>query len=199
MHDGLPALSTQMGAMMEKISSEQHDEIIMILQNRFMHNMKRHEKADWVKLLEKLEAQPLKLAILYQMEKTGGEPDVVSYDEAENIFTFFDCSAESPAGRRSLCYDQAALAARKQNKPAHSAIGMAGELGFQILDESQYRSLQQLDNFDLKTSSWIKTTDEIRKAGGALFCDRRYGQVFTYHNGADSYYSARGFRGCLMV
>ena len=185
--------------MNEKLTLEQQEEIITILHNRFLNHWQRHEMANWDELLKKLEAAPLKLAALYLMEKTGGEPDVVNYNETDNTYTFFDCSAESPVGRRSLCYDQEALEARKQNKPVHSAVGLADDMGIEILDEAQYRRLQQLGDFDQKTSSWIKTTDEIRKAGGALFCDRRYGHVFTYHNGADSYYSVRGFRGFLVV
>lgn len=158
--------------------------------------MNRHEG---IIVQKKLEASPEKLWSLHEMESTGGEPDVVGYDNATGEYIFYDCSAESPKGRRSICYDHAALEARKQHKPENSAINMAADMGIEILTEEQYRELQKLGNFDMKTSSWIKTPAEIRKLGGAIFADYRYGQVFVYHNGADSYYGARGFRGSLKV
>jgi len=161
--------------------------------------MNRHEGVEWDKVEAKLEANPAKLWSLSEMERTGGEPDVVGSDKKTGEYIFYDCSAESPKGRRSVCYDRAALEARKEHKPADSAIDMAAAMGIEILTEEQYRALQKLGAFDLKTSSWIMTPAAIRKLGGALFCDRRYDTVFTYHNGADSYYAARGFRGSLSV
>jgi hypothetical protein len=186
-------------AATKKLSVLQAKELLHTLQNRFEKNMKRHKGMEWSKVLARLEAKPDKCWSLQQMEATGGEPDVIGQEKKTGEFIFCDCSAESPAGRRSCCYDAAALASRKENKPKHSAMGMAAEMGIELLNEEEYRALQQLGEFDLKTSSWIKTPDNIRKLGGALFCDRRYATVFTYHNGAESYYAARGFRGVLKV
>lgn len=177
----------------------EYAELLTTLEKRFEANKKRHKDIDWAGVLAKLEESLLKLKALNQMEITGGEPDVVDYNNETNEFIFFDCSKESPAGRRSLCYDRAALDARKKYKPENSAIDLATEMGVEILTEEQYKTLQQLGEFDLKTSSWVKTPDAIRKLGGAIFCDRRYNTVFTYHNGADSYYAARGFRCWLSV
>jgi hypothetical protein len=182
-----------------KLSPEHQEEIISILKMRFEKNKKRHEGIEWNKVQEKLEANPEKLWSLLEMEKTDGEPDVVGYDKDANEYIFFDCVAESPKGRRSLCYDRKALDSRKEHKPKNSAVDMAEEIGIEILSEEQYRELQELGNFDTKTSSWITTTREVRKLGGALFSDFRYGRTFVYHNGAESYYAARGFRGCLKV
>ena len=175
------------------------EELLSILKSRFEKNMQRHKGIEWAKVLQKLQANPSKLRSLNEMELTGGEPDVVGHDKRTGEYIFYDCSAESPAGRRSFCYDREALNARKENKPANSAMDMATAMGIEILTEEQYRELQQLGNFDLKTSSWIKTSADVRKLGGALFCDRRYNTVFVYHNGAESYYAARGFRGLLKV
>lgn len=161
--------------------------------------MGRHKGLEWSKVQAKLEAKPEKLWSLDDMEQTGGEPDVVGYDKKTNEFIFFDCAAESPKGRRSICFDPQALASRKEHKPGGSAIGMADEMGIELLSEEEYRELQKLGKFDLKTSSWVQTPPAIRKLGGALFCDRRYDTVFVYHNGAESYYAARGFRGSLRV
>ncbi|MEF2246111.1 DUF4256 domain-containing protein [Paenibacillus sp. IITD108] len=183
----------------KEISPEQREVLLKALKARFEKNMNRHEGIEWAKVQEKLEASHEKLWSLHEMESTGGEPDVVDYDNATGEYIFYDCSAESPKGRRSICYDHAALEARKQHKPENSAINMAADMGIEILTEEQYRELQKLGNFDMKTSSWIKTPAEIRKLGGAIFADYRYGQVFVYHNGADSYYGARGFRGSLKV
>jgi hypothetical protein len=185
--------------MKNKLTQEQQEELIKILKSRFEKNKERHETINWSDVQKKLESQPEKLWSLSEMERTEGEPDVVSYDKGTNEYLFFDCSAESPKGRRSLCYDRKALDSRKENKPANSALDLANEMGIDILDESQYRNLQSLGNFDLKTSSWVKTPDNIRNLGGAIFCDRRYNQIFLYHNGAESYYAARGFRGVLKV
>jgi len=181
------------------LSPEHHEEIISILKTRFEKNKTRHEGIEWNKVQEKLEANPAKLWSLLEMEKTDGEPDVVGYDKNTNEYLFFDCVAESPKGRRSLCYDRKALESRKEHKPKNSAIDMAEEMGIEILNEEQYRALQEVGNFDTKTSSWITTTPDVRKLGGALFSDFRYGRTFVYHNGAESYYAARGFRGCLKV
>lgn len=181
------------------LTAEQHEELLTALKNRFEENIGRHEHFVWANIQEKLEANAEKLAALYEMEQTGGEPDAVEYDNTNDEYIFFDCSPESPTGRRSVCYDPEALEARKKNKPEHSAIGMAAEMGIELLTEAQYRTLQQLGSFDKKTSSWVQTPPEVRGRGGALFCDFRYGQVFLYHNGADSYYGARGFRGALRV
>ena len=183
----------------KKLSSEQHEELLKTLKARFEKNMNRHKGLEWVKVQAKLEANPEKLHILDEMEVTGGEPDVVDHDKKTGEYIFYDCSAESPKDRRSLCYDHEALEKRKEHKPADSAINMATDIGIEILTEEQYRELQKLGKFDMKTSSWIKTPADIRKLGGALFCDRRYDTVFLYHNGAESYYAARGFRGSLRV
>jgi hypothetical protein len=180
-----------------KISDEQQAELIQTLQLRFEKNMNRHKNLEWSKIQAKLESNPEKLWSLNEMERTCGEPDVVGQENDE--YLFYDCSAESPKDRRSLCYDQKALDWRKENKPKDSAMNRASDMGIELLTEEQYRELQLLGNFDLKTSSWIKTPAEIRKLGGALFCDRRYNAVFVYHNGAESYYAARGFRGVLRV
>jgi hypothetical protein len=182
-----------------RLTEDEHDKILAILKARFEKNMNRHEGIEWEKIQNKLEADEVKLWSLNEMEKTGGEPDVIGYDGETDEYIFFDCSPESPAGRRSICYDREALESRKEHKPKASAMGMAEEMGIEILTEEQYRELQRLGNFDTKTSSWIKTPDRIRKLGGALFCDRRYDTVFVYHNGAESYYSSRGFRGSLRV
>jgi len=172
---------------------------VKVLEARFAKNMRRHTGINWRSVQAKLEASPEKLQALYEMERTGGEPDVVGYDEKTGEFIFCDCSPESPAGRRSTCYDREALDSRKENKPSGSAIEMASSIGIELLTEQQYRGLQELGEFDRKTSSWVKTPARMRDLGGALFCDRRYDHVFTYHNGADSYYAARGFRGRLKV
>lgn len=174
-------------------------DLLTLLQARFTAHMERHAGVDWKAVQARLEAQPRALKVLAAMEQTGGEPDVLGAPGRDGSIVFVDCSPESPAGRRSLCYDGAALESRKANKPAGSALGLADELGITLLDEAQYRELQQVGEFDLKTSSWILTTDPVRALGGALFCDRRFGQVFLYHNGAESYYAARGFRGRLVV
>jgi hypothetical protein len=185
--------------MKKELSAEQVAELLRILKTRFEKNTHRHKGIEWAKVQAKLEAALEKLWSLNEMERTGGEPDVVGQDKVTGEYLFYDCSAESPKGRRSLCYDRAALDYRKEYKPANSAIDLAIEMGVEILTEDQYRELQQLGNFDLKTSSWIKTPEKIRKLGGGLFCDRRYDTVFVYHNGAESYYAARGFRGSLRV
>ena len=185
--------------MKKELSTKQRDELLSILKARFEKNKSRHQGMDWALIQTKLEKQPEKLWSLNEMEKTGGEPDVIAFDKKTNAFTVCDCSAESPAGRRSVCYDHEALNARKENKPKNSAINMAAEMGIEILTEEQYRAVQQLGKFDLKTSSWVQTPIAIRKLGGAIFCDRRYETIFVYHNGAESYYAARGFRGALIV
>lgn len=182
-----------------KLSPEQRVELLGELKERFEKNMKRHEGFGWEEIEAKLEANPEKLWPLYEMERTGGEPDVVGRDKVSGEFLFYDCAAESPKGRRSLCFDRAAWDARKEHKPESSAMEMAAAMGIELLTEEEYRTLQKLGEFDLKTSSWIKTPDDIRALGGAIFCDRRFGRVFTYHNGAESYYGARGFRGSLRV
>ncbi|MBE2226801.1 MAG: DUF4256 domain-containing protein [Ignavibacteria bacterium] len=181
------------------LSAKQKEELLEMLKTRFENNMVRHKGLVWDKVQSKLEANPDKLWSLGEMERTGGEPDVTGYDKKTGEFIFSDCSAESPAGRRSLCYDRDALNARKEHKPKNSAIDLASEIGIEILTEEQYRELQKLGEFDLKTSSWIQTPPEIRELGGAVFCDRRYNTVFLYHNGAESYYAARGFRGSIKV
>lgn len=183
----------------KNLSPGQREELIETLKARFSKNMDRHKGFDWAKVHARLENSEEKLRALNAMEQTGGEPDVVGRDESTGEFLFFDCSAESPKGRRSLCYDREALDLRKEHKPENSAVELAAQMGIELLTEEQYRQLQQLGKFDLKTSSWVKTPEPIRKLGGALFCDRRYDSVFVYHNGADSYYSARGFRGALKV
>ena len=186
-------------ATKKKLSSKELSDLLIKLKARFEENMKRHKGLDWSGVQAKLEANNEKLWSLNEMEKTGGEPDVVGFDKKTGEFIFYDCSAESPKGRRSICYDQEALNSRKENKPAASAIAMANAMGIHILTEEQYRELQLLGEFDTKTSSWIETPPAIRKLGGALFCDRRYDHVFLYHNGAESYYAARGFRGSLRI
>jgi hypothetical protein len=185
--------------MKKELSSKQREEILKTLKARFEKNMSRHNGLEWPKVLARLEANNQKLWSLNEMEITGGEPDVVGHDKKKNEYIFYDCSAESPKGRRSFCYDGDALASRKEHKPENSAVEMAVEMGIELLTEEQYRELQQFGNFDAKTSSWITTPANIRKLGGALFCDRRYNTVFLYHNGAESYYAARGFRGSLRV
>ena len=175
------------------------DELIKTLKYRFDKNMVRHKGIDWNAVLANIEADARKLETLYEMERTGGEPDVIGYDKGANTFTYCDCSPESPKDRRSICYDRDALDSRKANKPSGSAIEMASSIGIEILTQAQYRTLQTHGAFDTKTSSWVKTPPDIRKLGGALFCDRRYGEVFVYHNGAESYYAARGFRGLVSV
>lgn len=176
-----------------------HNDLLKTLKDRFEKNAQRHAGIDWRRVQAKLEARPEKLKVLSEMERTGGEPDVIGFDDGSGEFLFCDCSAESPVGRRSLCYDRQALDARKKNKPSGSAMELAGEIGIEILTEQQYRGLQELGEFDTKTSSWIKTPETIRRLGGAVFCDRRYDHVFVYHNGADAYYAARGFRGIVKV
>jgi len=181
------------------LSSKQIEELLRTLKAHFEKNMSRHKGLEWTKVQARLEKNNEKLWSLYEMERTGGEPDVVDQDMKTAEYIFYDCSAESPDGRRSVCYDREALEARKENKPKDSAVNMASEIGIDLLTEEQYRELQKLGNFDLKTSSWVKTPAEIRKLGGAIFCDSRYNNVFTYHNGAESYYASRGFRGVLKV
>lgn len=182
-----------------ELSPEQREELLRTLKTRFEKNMNRHKGFEWAEVQEKLEASTEKLWSLHEMERTGGEPDVVGHDNKTGEYIFYDCSAESPKGRRSVCYDHEALESRKQHKPENSAINMAAAMGIELLTEEQYRELQKLGNFDTKTSSWVKTPSEIRKLGGAIFADFRYGNVFVYHNGAESYYGARGFRGSLRV
>lgn len=183
----------------EKITRQQSDVLLSTLSARFDKNMKRHQGLDWGKVQAKLEASPEKLWSLHEMERTGGEPDVVGHDAKTGEYIFYDCSAESPKGRRSVCYDRAGLESRKEHQPENNAIDMAAAMGIELLTEEQYRELQRLGEFDLKTSSWVKAPSEIRTLGGAIFCDRRYNTVFVYHNGASSYYAARGFRGLLRV
>jgi hypothetical protein len=183
----------------QKLTSEQREELLNALQTRFEKHMNRHKGLEWAKVQARLDAHPDKLWSLNEMESTGGEPDVVGYDKKTGEFVFYDCSPETPKGRRSICYDQKALDARKQHKPADSAANMASVMGIALLTEEQYQELQELGKFDTKTSSWLDTPSDVRKLGGALFGDRRYDRVFTYHNGADSYYAARGFRGRLTV
>ena len=182
-----------------ELSSEQREELLRVLKARFEKNMNRHKGLEWVQVQARLEANPEKLWSLNEMERTGGEPDVVGHDKTTGDYIFYDCSAESPKGRRSLCYDRKALESRKEHKPENNAMDLAAAIGIEILTEEQYRELQKLGNFDTKTSSWVKTPADIRKLGGAIFCDRRYDHVFVYHNGAESYYAARGFRGSLRV
>jgi hypothetical protein len=183
----------------QALSTEQRTQLLGVLQERFEEHMHRHQGIEWAEVQARLEANKEKLWSLEQMEETGGEPDVVGYDKQTGEYIFYDCAAESPKGRRSVCYDGEALASRKENKPKNSAMEMAAMLGIALLTEAEYRALQQLGPVDTKTSSWIKTPQEIRKLGGAIFGDFRYGQVFVYHNGAESYYAARGFRGALHV
>jgi hypothetical protein len=179
------------------LSPKQREELLGALKTRFEKNMNRHQGLEWAKLQVKLEANAEKLWSLHEMEETGGEPDVVGFDKETGEYIFYDCSPESPKGRRSLCYDREALESRKEHKPANNVIDMAAAMGIELLTEEQYRELQKLGNFDTKTSSWVKTPSEIRKLGGALYCDRRYNTVFVYHNGAESYFGGRAFRGSL--
>jgi Protein of unknown function (DUF4256) len=188
----------------KKLASQEREELLSKLKGRFEKNMNRHKGLEWAKVQAKLQSgsdnyRDEKLWSLNEMEKTGGEPDVVGYDKTTGEYIFYDCSAESPNGRRSFCYDREALDSRKENKPKNSAVDMASAMGIELLSEEQYRELQKLGAFDLKTSSWVKTPPNIRKLGGATFCDRRYDTVFLYHNGAESYYAARGFRGSIRV
>nr|WP_278335884.1 DUF4256 domain-containing protein [Desnuesiella massiliensis] len=183
----------------KELSPEQREELLRILKARFEKNMNRHKGLEWAKVQAKLEANTEKLWSLNEMEITSGEPDVVGQNKETGEYIFYDCSAESPKGRRSVCYDREALESRKEHKPENNAIDMAAAMGIELLTEEQYRELQKLGNFDMKTSSWVKTPANIRKLGGAIFCDRRYDTVFVYHNGAESYYAARGFRGSLRV
>ena len=181
------------------LTTEQKEELLKVLQNRFEKNANRHKDLEWEKVKTRLENNSVKLRSLNDMENTGGEPDVVAFDKKTGEYVFYDCSIESPSGRRSLCYDKDALESRKEHKPKDSAIGMASKMGIEILTEEEYKEFQELGEFDLKTSSWIKTPTEIRNLGGALFSDRRYNAIFVYHNGAESYYASRGFRGLLRV
>ena len=183
----------------KELSPEQREELLRALKIRFEKNMDRHKGLEWIEVQTKLESNSEKLWSLNEMEKTGGEPDVVCHDKKSGEYIFYDCSTESPKGRRSLCYDREALESRKEHKPNGNVIDFAVSIGIELLTEEQYRDLQKLGKFDLKTSSWIKTPVDIRKLGGAIFCDRRYNTVFVYHNGAESYYAARGFRGLLRV
>lgn len=186
-------------ATKKELSAEQRQELLRALKARFENNMNRHQGVEWAKIQAKLESNAEKLWALNEMERTGGEPDVVGHDKKTGEYIFYDCAAESPNGRRSLCYDREALDSRKEHKPEGNAMDMAAAMGIELLTEEQYRELQKLGNFDTKTSSWVKTPSDIRRLGGALFCDRRYNTVFVYHNGAESYYGARGFRGSLSV
>jgi hypothetical protein len=188
-----------MNRMKKELSTKQRAELLNALKARFEKNMNRHKGLEWAKVQAKLEANTEKLWSLNEMERTGGEPDIVGHDRKTGEYIFYDCSAESPQGRRSFCYDRKALESRKEHKPENNSLDMAASMGIELLTEEQYRELQQLGNFDSKTSSWVKTPADIRKLGGALFCDRRYNTVFVYHNGAESYYAARGFRGSLRV
>ncbi|NHJ87430.1 MAG: DUF4256 domain-containing protein [Asgard group archaeon] len=188
-----------MNEIKKELSVEQYEKLLFVLKVRFENNLIRHEDLEWTKVKAKLDTKPEKSWSLNEMERTGGEPDVIGYDKESDEFIFYDCSAESPEGRRNVCYDREALEERKTNKPENSAIDMATDLGIDILTEEQYRELQKLGEFDMKTSSWVKTPLDVRKLGGALFCDRRYGRVFVYHNSAPSYYSVRGFRGMIRI
>jgi hypothetical protein len=188
-----------MNSKKKKLSPEQRARLLSTLKARFDKNMSRHKGLQWTKVQAKLEDNPDKLWSLNEMEKTGGEPDIVGHDKKSGEYLFYDCAPESPKGRRSLCYDREALESRKAHKPENTAVDMAAAMGITLLTEDQYLELQKLEDFDTKTSSWVKTPPDVRKFGGALFCDRRYGKVFLYHNGADSYYAARGFRGALGV
>lgn len=197
--DAADQVEGEMNMTKRELSQEQREELLQTLKARFEKNMSRHPGLEWADVQAKLEANPEKLWSLHEMEETGGEPDVVGHDGKTGEYIFYDCSAESPKGRRSVCYDREALESRKEHKPKNSAVEMAAAMGIELLTEEQYRELQQLGNFDMKTSSWVITPERIRKLGGALFCDRRYDTVFVYHNGAESYYAARGFRGSLRV
>jgi hypothetical protein len=188
-----------MSSTKKKLSQEQREDLIAVLKKRFEKNINRHNRIEWTKVQAKLEMNADKLWSLHEMERTEGEPDLVGYDKKTDEYIFYDCSAESPKGRRSICYDAEALDSRKEHKPENNALDMAASMGIELLTEEQYRDLQKLGEFDLKTSSWVKTPTSIRKLGGALFCDRRYDTVFVYHNGASSYYAARGFRGWVKV
>ena len=188
-----------MNSTQKELFPKQQEDLFNVLKTRFEKNMNRHKDVEWAKVKEKLEANPEKIWSLNEMERTGGEPDIVGHDKVTGEYIFYDCSAESPTGRRSICYDREALESRKKHKPDNNAIDMAKDMVVDLLTEEQYRELQKLGQFDLKTSSWVKTPEDIRKLGGAIFCDRRYGHVFVYHNGAESYYGARGFRGLLRV
>lgn len=181
------------------MKASERDKLLQTLEARFEKNKHRHKGISWADVQKKLEKNSDALESLLEMETTGGEPDVIGRDKSSGHYTFCDCSKESPTGRRSLCYDAEALKSRKENKPKGSAVAMASEMGIELLSEEQYQDLQKLDEFDLKTSSWVKTPADVRRNGGAIFCDKRYGRVFTYHNGAESYYAARGFRGLLRV
>jgi hypothetical protein len=192
-------MTTSSSSNKKELSPEQREGLLRTLKVRFEKNKNRHQDLEWANVQARLEAHPDKLWSLHEMEETGGEPDVVGYDPKTGEYLLCDCSAESPKGRRSICYDREALESRKEHKPNNTAIDMAAEIGIELLTEEQYRELQKLGKFDLKTSSWVQTPAAIRKLGGALFCDRRYDTVFVYHNGADSYYAARGFRGSLKV
>lgn len=185
--------------MKKKLSRERYGELLGVLKDRFEENMNRHEGLEWAKVKARLDANAEKLWSLSEMERTGGEPDVVRHDSKTGEYVFVDCSAESPKGRRSVCYDREGLESRKENQPENTAVDLAAEMGIELLTEEEYRDLQKLGPFDLKTSSWVRTPAEIRKLGGALFCDRRFGHVFLYHNGAQSYYAVRGFRGSLRL
>src|SRR6267154_1471334 len=199
-NDGMPITKmNNINNNKKELSSEQREEILRALKARFEKNMNRHKGLEWAKVQAKLEANTEKLWSLNEMERTGGEPDVVGHDKKTGEYIFYDCSAESPKGRRSVCYDREALDSRKEHKPENNAIDMAAAIGIELLTEEQYRELQKLGNFDTKTSIWVKTPSDIRKLGGALFCDRRFGHVFLYHNGAEPYYSGRAFRGSLRV
>ena len=188
-----------MHKLKKELQPEQREELLEVLKARFENNMNRHKGLEWAKIQARLEANSEKMWSLNEMERTGGEPDVVGYDKKTDEYIFYDCSAESPKGRRNVCYDSQGLESRKAFKPENNAIDMAADMGIELLTEEQYRKLQELGNFDTKTSSWVKTPSDIRKLGGALFADRRYGNVFVYHNSAPSYYGVRGFRGSLRV
>jgi len=199
-NDGMPIRKlNNINSNKKELSPEQREELLRALKACFEKNMNRHKGLEWAKVQAKLEANTEKLWSLNKMERTGGEPDVVGHDKKTGEYIFYDCSAESPKGRRSVCYDREALDSRKEHKPENNAIDMAAAMGIELLTEEQYRELQKLGNFDTKTSIWVKTPSDIRKLGGALFCDRRFGHVFLYHNGAQSYYSGRAFRGSLRV
>jgi Protein of unknown function (DUF4256) len=199
-NDGMPITKmNNINSNKKELSPEQREELLRALKARFEKNMNRHKGLEWAKVQTRLKANTEKLWSLNEMERTGGEPDVVGYDKKTGEYIFYDCSAESPKGRTSVCYDREGLDSRKEHKPKNNAIDMAAAMGVELLTEEQYRELQKLGNFDTKTSSWVKTPSAIRKLGGALFCDRRFGHVFVYHNGAQSYYSARAFRASLRV